>query len=246
MGSSSLKRLFVTFESGRRVPIFLVDEEIKNNVVVKDLDQSTAMEVDAEPVVVSFDVGIRNTAICILGTVSGRIHDWRILDMVGPRVKSIARVTNQRLCDEAAARFGEVARQIRDAGQLDVQAVLIEDQGRAVARVKMVGFVLFGVMRTYFPRVEFVHGRHKLESCLADEAFLAWLRAHRPRTKVNPRKKMTYAVRKARSVQWTEYKLTVQGALNADRLTFLAGQKKRDDLCDAYLQALWFTTPSPS
>lgn len=176
--------------------------------------------------IVSFDVGIKNLAVCVLEKKEGSpgfdIIDWKILHLVD-RDKKMGRVNIQELADKIYFTLHE---EFDSAGYID--HVLIENQPVMKNPVmKTVQMLIFG----YFQggKVASKVGSIHLMSA---------------RSKLNVSKvvrvtdmKTSYQNNKKSSVATTREYLRE----SSSSLCIMEGNKKKDDLCDAFLQAVYFT-----
>lgn len=200
--------------------------------------------------ILSFDVGLRHLAYCLVRCDSGggfRIEAWEVIDLGA--VKSIE-ACGVRLAAALEQRFSDVA----------ADFVLVERQPRARSAM-MVAIQMFLCM--YFSQaqvagrvgqVRFAHAGRKLSMQRYDEtegvvaldgfAFLDERAMSVPKKRTRraaaaaPQRKR-YAGNKSYAVDATRHYLTAVSR-DAERLAQLATAPKKDDLCDAFLQAVAF------
>jgi hypothetical protein len=175
----------------------------------------------------SFDVGVRHLAyadVSVTGADAYTIHRWNLVDVTGGR--------KLRGVDELSAAIIDVLdRELFDPA-VRYDHVLVENQpankNPAMKSVQMVICTYFAVLRHYVGNVASVRMvsatrkltlRHAPPSCrdAADE----------------------YRQRKAQAVYCCEHYLA-EVFKSPAATTQLAASKKKDDLCDCLLQAVWF------
>lgn len=169
--------------------------------------------------VLSFDVGIRHLAYCVVqlgGGAPPHISEWDVVDVTGPGKHSIDELTD-RLMDALDERFFR-------PGDPGYDAVLVENQpankNPQMKSVQMIIYSYFHMLRRYGAgarEVRLVSARRKLASAAPGAA-------------------NTYASRKAQSVDACRAFLEQHGM--AERQRQLASSGKKDDLSDCLLQAL--------
>ena len=192
--------------------------------------------------ILSFDVGIRNLAFCLLKNSNiepkgedskdskdskfGHIDAWDVIDL--GKVSKVTSVEEcaKRLSAELAARFGALE---------PVDYVIIERQPQTRS-IMMVAIQMFLCMYFSAPEraicVRFSSASRKL--CMELIDFPRFL----PIECKEGKNKKKYCMNKAYAIDATKKYLEVME--DFANLSLLEEYKKKDDLCDAFLQAIAF------
>jgi len=168
--------------------------------------------------ILSFDIGIRNLAYCILDEQQ-HIQDWKVLSLSHRK-----RIQYDILCESVVQTLNQI-----DLTQFNIQQVVLERQMTAKMRVVcamiQTYYVVKGIPTVLFSPV------HKLQSLPINEqdAQLVPIRA----------KKNTYGYRKNLSKQFCKILLERNHEKN-EMIDLYMKSTKKDDLSDSYLQGLAF------
>lgn len=184
--------------------------------------------------ILSFDVGIRNLAYVVLSGVSkekkyGVVESWDVIDL--------GKVTSVEAC--AGKLYSELSQ--RFAGLKKIDYVLIERQPKARS-IMMVAIQMFLCMFFSDPeRVSHVHfasASRKLSMCLLEfPKPIVTLQEVGPK-KDSKKSRAKYVVNKEYAVEACKKYLDVMEDYASASL--LEVYKKKDDMCDAFLQAIAF------
>ena len=198
----------------------------------------------------SFDVGLRHLAFCDITVGTGddpaagaTVHRWEVVDVTGPRAtkkKAGIDETTEALLLALDARFSE-------AGGPTYDVVLIENQPACknpmMKSVQMVLYTYFQVMRLYAGNVgavRLVSATRKLSMrhvpaviSPADAPVISTAPA------LAPTQAAAYRERKLAAVRLCRHYLD-EVMHDAASTAQLSASRKKDDLCDCMLQALWF------
>jgi Poxvirus A22 protein len=176
-------------------------------------------------VIASFDVGLRNLALCIVDTASMRVLAWEIIDLATSNrapMETVCGLVRQRL-DERAERFRGVA------------CVLVEKQpGRNKTMVRIEAYLLmYYVMTGRAARLVSPTGKLSFSTC---------------RFRGGGRE--NYKLRKKASVALAqEFIEKTREAQDPAVCAAFASSRKKDDYADSLLQILgyagWCTTATP-
>lgn len=179
--------------------------------------------------VLSFDVGIVNLAYCLIRLPEGEILEWDILCLAEEGEKA-KRIPLDKLGRRLFARLDAILERYGVEPTLGIDTVLIENQpSRLNGHMKSVQMMIY----SYFlykqcPETLLVNASGKLKT--HEEAMKALA------TLVCPYSD-GYRQNKWWSVQLTQHYTRD----DADLCNLLCSHKKKDDLCDALLQAIgWF------
>jgi hypothetical protein len=205
--------------------------------------------------ILSFDVGVRHLAVAELdvddGPMNYRLVRWRVLDVTEgagmPKNKAIDTIS-QMLLDALDREFNDPS--------TTYDVVLIENQpankNPLMKSVQMIIYTFFNCHRMYVGNVgavRLVSATRKLHLLHAPAATVV---THTPPAPPLPPVSGTI-VSGTRTGMAAAYKERKQAAVRIaqvylanvfkrpDMLEVLAASKKKDDLCDCLLQAVWFT-----
>ena len=199
--------------------------------------------------ILSFDVGLRNLAFCLLKNSNiepqekdskfGHIDAWDVIDLgKASKVTSVEECA-KRLSAELAARFGNLDKPL--------DYVIIERQPQTRS-VMMVAIQMFLCMYFSAPEravhVRFSNASRKLCMELVDfPRFLLINEDKKSEDKKSEDKKSKatakkYCLNKSYAIDATKKYLEVME--DFANLSLLEEYKKKDDLCDAFLQAIAF------
>ena len=160
--------------------------------------------------ILSFDIGIKNLAYCLLDTEDKCILDWNILDCSGE---------NETL---------RVIKELDDLEYLkEADVVLLEKQPSFNPKMRIVSTAIY----VYFTlrilheknknvKIIYYSAKNKLKNCPLNITF---------------KTKNRYLQNKKLAVEYTKFLLNEQGN---SIIKFFNNCKKKDDLADCYLQAL--------
>ena len=189
--------------------------------------------------VLSFDIGLRHLAYAELNVVVGsdaRIERWGVIDVTrGAKLSPDALTT--ALVEAIDAEFF-------DPGRLRYDVVLIENQpsrkNPAMKAVQVAIHAYFATIRLHtgcVGEVRPVSASQKLCTMLATDLGL-------PPPEAGDKEQRTpgaaYRARKARSVELCRHVLATAVERDGRAEATLRDAKKKDDLSDALLQALWY------
>lgn len=172
--------------------------------------------------IVSFDVGIKNMAYCILDKDTKAIEDWNVVQLT-ENIKDLDSISDSliNLLDE-----------ILDNTDSHELCVLIENQpamkNPTMKSVQMVLYTYFILMRKKLGlqvSVDFVSASRKLKYMVQNYPDMN-------------RTEKSYKANKANAVAYCKYYL--HSKEDEKNLDFFQRHKKKDDLSDALIQALSF------
>lgn len=218
------------------------------------------------PRILSFDVGVRNLAFIdvsyepsastspgggplgVAGTF--KVHRWEVIDVMDGAPARPAHPGASAHDTLARALVSVLDHHFMDPANLRYDHVLIENQpcnhNPAMKSVQMILFTFFHMLRHYagcVDNVRLVSATRKLQ--LAHGA-PAGEHADADATVVSPQVKPTYKDRKREAVRLCEHYLghVFPAETREAWLGVFRAHKKKDDLSDAAMQAVWFAESS--
>lgn len=206
------------------------------------------------PVVLSFDVGIRNLAYALCEFQDHRlvqVIDWDVVDVIAA-AGSRAKTKSIGIAKAVDFLLRHLVIKTPAWKQHAVDEVVVEQQLARASMMKTLQFTLYTYGRLTFPeaKVRICHAKHKLKAdvscyCKDGQVFVPSKprRAHsEPATK-----KQAASREKARQYRQNKQKCTWMAAQIVDYLTTcqeseglqaFADSKKKDDLADCLIQAV--------
>lgn len=174
-------------------------------------------------IVLSFDVGIKNMAYCLMDLDNDNILLWDIVDIGGDKKNDL----NQMSTNLIEFLDNILLSNLNDIEELEV---LIENQPVMKApTMKSIQMVIY----SYF-KIQQVHG-----SLNANISFVSATRKNTyMKSKGYDIKAKTYKSNKENSILFIKDYLAKKG--DNDKISKLESYKKKDDLCDALIQLLSF------
>ena len=185
------------------------------------------MAVDARKLVLSFDVGIKNMAICLMdmSQPKGVILKWGIIDITSDKKNDLNSMSINLIneLDQFVLDF------LEQGSRWSLQ-VLIENQPVMKApTMKSIQMIIY----TYF-QILGIHEGHDLKIFMVS----AMKKNTYMKAKGYDIKAKDYKSNKSNSIKFVETYLKEQG--DDLHLTYLDGLKKKDDVCDALIQIFAF------
>jgi len=165
--------------------------------------------------VISWDIGITNLAYCLFE--DNKIIDWSIIDISIPSKKKKINLISEKLINN-----------VNKKQYLDVDYVLIENQpclkNPIMKSIQMILYSIYMIHKCNNNNINIflINASNKLKVYKG------------PIIELNYKSK--YTIRKKKAVLHTKYFLKD----NPKQLLYLNNHKKKDDLCDTYLQGLYF------
>lgn len=173
--------------------------------------------------VLSFDVGIKNLAVCVLDKDSKQIQAWKVINLVEGNEKSL-HVVASALIDH----MDELVLAYQDEPEW---TVLIENQPAFKnPTMKSIQMILY----SYFAILQKHHGIVMHIDFIAASRKLRYMKEHFAEM---DKSDTSYKVNKANAVAYTKQHLSLN---DPSQLPFFTAHKKKDDLADCLLQALSF------
>ena len=173
--------------------------------------------------VLSFDIGIKNLAYCILKKEdeSYAIHDWDIITLVKDEEKCNANkmdllILGSRLMDELD----------KHTDFLKIPVIVIENQpvlkNPKMKSIQMMVYSYFILKNRNLQdfQIKLFSARNKLSIY------------NGPPIEIESKSKNKYTIRKKLSIEYTKYMIQD----HPEYLEFLTNHKKKDDLCDCFIQ----------
>ena len=179
-------------------------------------------------IILSFDVGIKNLAYCILDSITKEILDWYIIDCSVSKNENVI----LKLIEEL-----EYLPQL-----LEVDLILIEKQPSFNPQMRIISNCIF----TYFTirinyeqnrkvRILYYSPKNKLSLCQNTEAYKNNLNIKNKRSKSG--KSLQYRNNKKASIEQTRILIDTH-KINNKYIKYFDDSKKKDDLADSYLQVI--------
>lgn len=173
--------------------------------------------------IISFDVGIKNLAVCILDQATKTIIDWKVISLVNGPDKNLAVVS-----DSLIDKLDEMYLSFQDAEEM---TVLVENQpafkNPTMKSVQMIIYSYFRVMSKHQGLPIHIH-------VISAGSKLRYMKKHFKDMDVSEK---SYKKNKQNAIAYTlEY---IQNNSPA-HVEFFEKNKKKDDLADCLLQALSF------
>lgn len=158
--------------------------------------------------IISFDVGKKNLAYCILRD-ENTIVDWKIVSMSSKDIYDIAKEVLNNM------------KMLYDIYSNDISIVIIENQPcMKNPTMKSIQMIIFTFFMMNDVEVRLMSASNKLKVMKND----------------NNKEKLSYSQKKKKSIELT-YKY-LEG--NSQAISILNAEKKKDDLADCYLQAVYY------
>tara|TARA_B110000208_G_scaffold192009_1_gene261746 strand:+ start:2146 stop:2814 length:669 start_codon:yes stop_codon:yes gene_type:complete len=167
--------------------------------------------------VISWDIGIKNLAYCLFE--DNTIIDWNIIDISIPTKKKKLNLISEKLI-----------KNVNNDKYLNVDYVLIENQpclkNPTMKSIQMILYSIYMIHKCNNNTINIllINASNKLKVYTGPEIELG--RVY----------KSKYTIRKKMAIRHTQYFLKD----NPKQLLYLNNHKKKDDLCDTYLQGLYF------
>jgi len=167
--------------------------------------------------VISWDIGITNLAYCLFE--DNKIIDWNIIDISISTKKKKLNLISEKLI-----------KNVNKEKYLNVDYVLIENQPCLKNPImKSIQMILYSI--------------YMIHKCKDNQIGIFLINASNklkvykgPEIKLDKEYKSKYTIRKKMAIRHTQYFLKN----NPKQLLYLNTHKKKDDLCDTYLQGLYF------
>lgn len=172
-------------------------------------------------IVLSFDVGIKNLAYCMYNTSQDAIMAWDIIDL--------SNNTSARDLDSLSKALVDALDDLVSSRDVESWHVLIENQPvMKNPTMKSIQMMIY----TYF-RILHIHGH-----CVATVQFVSAMKKNSyMKSKGYMLKPKDYQSNKASSIECVKKCLEAKDQ-HTQWLAVLDAHKKKDDLCDAFLQIM--------
>ena len=173
--------------------------------------------------IISFDVGLKNLAYCIIDNKS--IDKWENLCIPYDKKQSLE-ITVENLLTSLSETFGDV----------HADTVLIENQPRINGLMKTISVAIY----TFFNMLKIMHGSVVSVRFISAQNKLKC--KHASSVVDQSTYKSTYKERKKAAIEITRKYLSTVFA-GCQKQEWFEGQRKKDDLSDCFLQAMfWMET----
>lgn len=200
--------------------------------------------------VISFDVGFRNLAMCILQINDSNvvIKNWQIDDIVLAGGSKAKAPSADKLCGFMLQHLDSLKDLFASCGP--AATVRIEQQLSRTVKMKLLQFAIHNYFFLRFPayKIEFIHGKRKLNTCLS--RFGVDMSLELPPSKRKQRSDAKNTKKTQKAAQYRQNKkmgvfrcqlLLDSEAVSQDQEQWrdvFKNSKKKDDLADCLLQAL--------